>query len=94
MAWSNLAVLDAISGDTLDKGSLRRLAELWSHMLAEIGSALTPAVVAELHRLIPTGGSGLPITGQLRVLQAQLVGWLHGVMRGEERSAWGGLPPA
>jgi hypothetical protein len=89
VAWSNLAVLDAISGDTLDEGARWRLAELWTHMLVEIGSALTPEVVDELHRLIPDGGSALPTTGELRVLQAQLVGWLHGVMRGEELSTCG-----
>jgi hypothetical protein len=89
VAWSNLAVLDAISGDTLDEGARRRLAALWAHMLVEIGSALTPEVVDELHELIPSRGPGLPTTGELRVLQAQLVGWLHGVMRGEELSTWG-----
>ena len=89
LAWSSLAVLDAVSGDTLDEGARRRLADLWARTLVEIGSALTPAVIEELHRLIPNRGSALPMTGELRVLQAQLVGWLDGVMRGEELSTLG-----
>jgi hypothetical protein len=89
VAWSSLAVLDAISGATLDEGARRRLAELWARTLVEIGSALSPTVVDEMHRLIPSRGFALPTAGELRVLQAQLVGWLHGVMRGEELSTWG-----
>jgi hypothetical protein len=89
VAWSNLAVLDAISGETLDEGARRRLAALWARMLVEVDSALTPEVVDELRRLAPRHGSTVPTADELRVLQAQLVGWLHGVMRGEELSTWG-----
>lgn len=67
----------------LDAASIERLQELTQQALVTIGSAVPDELLLELHRVVG-GPSTLPPTAdELRVIEAQLLGWLHGIVRGE-----------
>lgn len=89
VASATLAILDDVAPDDMDEGARRHLADASARLLAEVGSSLAPEAVAELHRLVDHTDHGVPTASELRLLQAQLVGWLQGVLRGEELSTWG-----
>ena len=50
--------------------------------MRELASGLSPDLVAELDRLVLPFGEATPSEAELRVAQAQLVGWLEGLFHG------------
>jgi hypothetical protein len=88
-AWTAFAVLDATTAGPLDVAARRRAGRLVAGLLAELRTALTAEGVAELVRLVPHTEAAIPTEGELRILEAQLVGWLEGLMDGEQLAAWG-----
>lgn len=67
----------------LDEAGRARLAEIYDTSLQELRDGLSPELVEELERMAPpfTEGS-VPSESELRVAQAQLVGWLEGLFAG------------
>jgi hypothetical protein len=77
-------LLEEVRSATLDEASRDRLREIYETSVRELGSALSPDLRAELGRLaLPFADDTKPPTAaELQIAQAQLVGWLEGLVQG------------
>ncbi|MFF2268300.1 bacterial proteasome activator family protein [Cellulosimicrobium cellulans] len=76
-------LLDEVRDAPLDEAARSRLAEIHERSLTELEEGLSPDLVAELHRItLPFSDDTVPTDAELRVAQAQLVGWLEGLFHG------------
>ena len=76
-------LLDEVRDAPLDEAARSRLAEIHERSLSELEEGLSPDLVEELHRItLPFSDDGVPTDAELRVAQAQLVGWLEGLFHG------------
>jgi hypothetical protein len=76
-------LLDEVRATELDEPSRQRLRAIYDTSINELGSALSPDLRDELERLaFPFQEDGTPTDIELRVAQAQLVGWLEGLFHG------------
>ncbi|HYI61862.1 MAG TPA: proteasome activator [Acidimicrobiales bacterium] len=77
-------LLEEVRSAELDEAARARLKEIYETSLAELGSALSEDLRDELDRVaIPFGDTAsVPSEPELRVAQAQLVGWLEGLFHG------------
>lgn len=76
-------LLDEVRSTELDEPSRQRLRAIYDTSIDELGSALSPDLRDELQRLaFPFADEGTPTEIELRVAQAQLVGWLEGLFHG------------
>ena len=76
-------LLEEVRTAELDGPARSRLKEIYDSSIQEVGSALSPDLRQELERVaIPFGSDGEPSDAELRVAQAQLVGWLEGLFHG------------
>ena len=67
----------------LPRGSRNRLAAIHRSSIAELEQGLAPELVEELERLsLPFSEDVTPSEAELRIAQAQLVGWLEGLFHG------------
>lgn len=67
----------------LDEPSRARLREIYETSVRELATTLSPVLAGELDRLaLPFSSEDAPSEGELRVAQAQLVGWLEGLFHG------------
>jgi Protein of unknown function (DUF2587) len=79
------SLLDEVRAATLDEPSRDRLRDIYETSLRELGSALSPDLRSELGRLaLPFAEDATepPSSAELRIAQAQLVGWLEGLIQG------------
>lgn len=75
-------LLEEVRSAPLDDAGRRRLREIHESSIRELEQGLAPDLREELDRLtIPFGGD-TPSEAELRVAQAQLVGWLEGLFHG------------
>ena len=76
-------LLEEVKAAPLDEASRNRLKEIHRASIKELESGLAPELVEELERLsLPFTEDGTPSEGELRIAQAQLVGWLEGLFHG------------
>ena len=76
-------LLEEVKAAPLDEASRNRLKEIHAASIKELESGLAPELVEELERLsLPFTEDGTPSEGELRIAQAQLVGWLEGLVHG------------
>ncbi|MET4224767.1 bacterial proteasome activator family protein [Oerskovia enterophila] len=76
-------LLEEVRDAPLDEAARSRLAEIHERSLKELEEGLSPDLVAELHRIsLPFTDDAVPSDAELRVAQAQLVGWLEGLFHG------------
>jgi hypothetical protein len=75
-------LLDEVKAAPLDEASRARLADIYESSISELKSGLAPELVDELERLSLPFGSEAPSEAELRIAQAQLVGWLEGLFHG------------
>jgi hypothetical protein len=76
-------LLEEVRSADLDDASRGRLREIHASSLRELETALSPDLRAELERLVePFATEEPPSAGELRIAQAQLVGWLEGLFHG------------
>jgi hypothetical protein len=76
-------LLEEVKGAPLDEAARNRLAEIHERSIAELEDGLAPELVDELHRIsLPFSDNSVPSESELRVAQAQLVGWLEGLFHG------------
>ncbi len=76
-------LLDEVRTTQLDEPGRERLKAIYETSIDELGSALSPDLRDELNRLaLPFDGDDLPSDVELRLAQAQLVGWLEGLFHG------------
>ena len=76
-------LLDEVKAAPLDEASRRRLMDIHRASITELEEGLAPELVEELERLsLPFSEGEVPSEGELRIAQAQLVGWLEGLFHG------------
>ena len=75
-------LLEEVKAAPLDEASRARLASVYDSSIRELKSGLAPELVEELERLSLPFGSEAPSDAELRIAQAQLVGWLEGLFHG------------
>jgi len=75
-------LLEEVRAAPLDEAGRQRLREIHHRSIAELEDGLAPELRDELDRLTLPFGEGVPSEAELRVAQAQLVGWLEGLFHG------------
>jgi hypothetical protein len=75
-------LLEEVRAAPLDEAGRQRLREIHESSITELEQGLSPELRAELDRLTLPFGDGVPSEAELRIAQAQLVGWLEGVFHG------------
>ncbi len=76
-------LLEEVRSAPLDDAGRARLAEIHSRSIAELEQGLAPELVEELRRIaLPFAAEVTPSDAELRIAQAQLVGWLEGLFHG------------
>jgi hypothetical protein len=76
-------LLEEVRGSDLDEASRARLKEIHERSIKELEQGLAPELVDELERIsLPFTEDTVPSESELRVAQAQLVGWLEGLFHG------------
>lgn len=76
-------LLEEVRSAPLDEASRNRLKEIHRASIKELETGLAPELVEELERLsLPFTEDAAPSDAELRIAQAQLVGWLEGLFHG------------
>ncbi len=75
-------LLEEVRSAPLDEAGRARLREIHANSIAELSSGLAPELREELKRLTLPFSGDVPSESELRVAQAQLVGWLEGLFHG------------
>ncbi|MFE7528324.1 bacterial proteasome activator family protein [Kitasatospora sp. NPDC057542] len=76
-------LLEEVRAAPLDEASRARLKDIHASSIKELELGLAPELVAELERLsLPFTDDTIPTEAELRIAQAQLVGWLEGLFHG------------
>ena len=76
-------LLEEVRSAPLDDGARTRLKEIYENSIKELGEGLAPELKDELDRVaLPFTDDAVPSDAELRIAQAQLVGWLEGLFHG------------
>lgn len=76
-------LLDEVKAAPLDEASRVRLRDIHQASIKELETGLAPELIEELERIaLPFSDDATPSEGELRIAQAQLVGWLEGLFHG------------
>jgi hypothetical protein len=76
-------LLEEVRAAPLDDASRARLKEIHENSIKELEDGLAPELREELDRLaLPFTEDTVPSDAELRIAQAQLVGWLEGLFHG------------
>ena len=76
-------LLEEVRSAPLDEAGRARLKEIHRRSIAELEQGLAPELVDELERIsLPFNEERVPSEAELRIAQAQLVGWLEGLFHG------------
>jgi hypothetical protein len=75
-------LLEETRQTSLDEPGRKRLAEIYGRSVGELAGILSEDLREELASLAPPIDDGVPTESELRVVQAQLVGWLEGLFHG------------
>ncbi|MEJ1180617.1 bacterial proteasome activator family protein [Arthrobacter sp. R4] len=76
-------LLEEVKAAPLDDAARGRLAEIHERSIKELEDGLAPELIEELERIsLPFPDNGTPSDAELRIAQAQLVGWLEGLFHG------------
>jgi hypothetical protein len=75
-------LLDEVKAAPLDEASRVRLRDIHLQSIKELEDGLAPELIEELERLSLPFDGDTPSESELRIAQAQLVGWLEGLFHG------------
>jgi len=76
-------LLEEVRAAPLDEASRNRLRDIHASSIRELEQGLAPELRDELERItLPFDEDQTPTDAELRIAQAQLVGWLEGVFHG------------
>jgi hypothetical protein len=76
-------LLEEVRAAPLDEAGRQRLVEIHRRSITELEDGLAPELRDELERLtLPFADGSAPSEAELRIAQAQLVGWLEGLFHG------------
>jgi hypothetical protein len=79
-------LLDEVRMAPMDEAGRARLKEIYEQSVRELSSGLSPDLSEELDRMTIPFEAEIPSEAELRVAQAQLVGWLEGLFHGIQAS--------
>ena len=82
------AMLDEARQAPLDEGGRLRLAEVHSRSIEELRDVLSPELQEEFNEIMIPLNKTDATESELRVAQAQLIGWLEGLFHGIQASVW------
>jgi hypothetical protein len=82
------AMLEEVRQAPLDEGGRARLAEVHGRSVEELRGVLSPELLEEFDEIMVPVGEGDVSEPELRVAQAQLIGWLEGLFHGIQASLW------
>ncbi|MGZ5213543.1 MAG: proteasome activator [Actinomycetota bacterium] len=74
-------LLEETRHTSLDESGRKRLAEVYQRSVEELGESISEDLREELAALAPPVGP-VPTESEIRIAQAQLVGWLEGLFHG------------
>src|SRR4051794_11528585 len=75
-------LLEEVKAAPLDEASRARLRDIHLQSIKELEDGLAPELIDELERLSLPFDGDTPSESELRIAQAQLVGWLEGLFHG------------
>ena len=75
-------LLEEVRSAPLDEAGRARLAEIHRRSISELEQGLAPELIDELERITLPFTDDAPSDAELRIAQAQLVGWLEGLFHG------------
>jgi hypothetical protein len=76
-------LLEEVRSSPLDEAGRDRLRDIYDTSVQELSGALSPDLKEELQSLaLPFDDAEVPSESELRIAQAQLVGWLEGLFHG------------
>lgn len=76
-------LLEEVKSSNLDEASRSRLKDIYDRSVKELSEGMSPDLAEELKSFSSSfEGDGVPSESELRVAQAQLVGWLEGLFHG------------
>jgi hypothetical protein len=75
------SLLDEARSAPLDEAGRARLREIYETSIAELSGALSPDLGTELGKMALPFSAEVPTESELRIAQAQLVGWLEGLFQ-------------
>lgn len=76
-------LLEEVRRAPLDVDAREHLADIHRRSIKELKDGLPAPLSEELDRMaLPLDGTGVPSESQLRIAQAQLLGWLEGLFQG------------
>jgi hypothetical protein len=82
------AMLDEVRQAPLDDGGRARLAEVHARSIAELRGVLSPDLLEEFDEIMIPLAEEQVSEAELRIAQAQLIGWLEGLFHGIQASLW------
>lgn len=82
------AMLEEVRQAQLDDAGRRRLVEIHEATIAEMQDVLSDDLREELNELFSPVSADTVSEAELRVAQAQLVGWLEGLFAGIQATLW------
>lgn len=76
-------LVEEVRAAPLDEAGRARLADIHARSIRELEQGLAPELRDELHRIsLPLSEDATPSQAELRIAQAQLLGWLEGLFHG------------
>lgn len=76
-------LLEEVRREPLDEHAREHLRDIHAKVIAELKTGLSGALAEELERItLPLPASGVPTDSEIRIAQAQLLGWLEGLFQG------------
>ena len=82
------AMLEEVRQAPLDEGGKKRLADVHARSLEELREVLSQDLLDEFNEvMVPLDNTDVT-EAELRIAQAQLIGWLEGLFHGIQASLW------
>jgi hypothetical protein len=76
-------LLEELRRAPIDESARQHLRDIHSKVIAELKTGLSGALADELDRIsLPLPATGVPTESEIRIAQAQLLGWLEGLFQG------------
>jgi hypothetical protein len=88
IATMTRAMLEEVRQAPLDEGGRARLAEVHGRSVAELRDVLSPELLEEFDEIMIPLKVEAVTEAELRIAQAQLIGWLEGLFHGIQASLW------
>lgn len=83
LCWAIDAVLGETDTSTLDPVGRRQLGRMIERWMVEVGAAVSEDLLQELARCVPLPSADEPSSAEIRLAEAQLLGWLLGLLLAE-----------